>query len=111
MIEAGRYGRLPPRQDRSNELLVSPRRCFDHVRLALHAVEIRRAVGPHPCGMVARRSQPERENQTLRRLPVKIHTMKAVRKLVVLASVSLLPVVVAHPSISEQEYLESCRKD
>ena len=37
--------------------------------------------------------------------------MKAVRKLVVLASVSLLPVVVAHPSISEQEYLESCRKD
>ena len=37
--------------------------------------------------------------------------MKAVRKLVVLASVSLLPMLVAHPSNLEQEYLESCRKD
>lgn len=37
--------------------------------------------------------------------------MKAVRKLVVLLSVGILPMVVASPATSEEAYLESCRKD
>ena len=37
--------------------------------------------------------------------------MKAVRKLVVLLSVGILPMVVASPATPEEAYLESCRKD
>lgn len=37
--------------------------------------------------------------------------MKAVRKLVVLLSVGILPMIVASPATPEEAYLESCRKD
>jgi periplasmic protein TonB len=82
--------------------------CFGCAVLPCRAAETVRELAAS--AEAAGRSNPT-EKTKLSASPAEFNTMKAVRKLVVLLSVGLLPIVAAKASTPEQAYLETCRKD